>query len=103
MYIAKRENLPSCFVIVHYVNTLVGHVEKRANCITNGIKQNYDASVKLMLINHSKKTNNCSVARRFRLLEANIQSWRQQKEMLINVKSAQISYSGPKRDRFQGL
>jgi hypothetical protein len=58
---------------------------------------------KLMLINHSKKTNNCSVVRTFRLLEASIQSWRQQKEMLIIVEAAQISYSGPKHDCFQGL
>jgi len=42
----KRENLPSCSVIVHYVNTLVhnvntlvSHIEKRVSCIKNGIKQ----------------------------------------------------------------
>jgi hypothetical protein len=45
--IARRESLPSCSVIVHYVNMLVSHIEKRVSYITNGIKQSYDASVKL--------------------------------------------------------
>jgi len=45
-----------------------------------------------MLINHSKKTNNCSAARQFRLLEGNIWSRRWQKGTPINVNSAQISY-----------
>jgi hypothetical protein len=72
----KRENLPSCSVIVYYVNTLVNHIEKRVSSIKDGIKQSYDASVKLMLVNNSKKTNNCSAARQFRLLEGNIRSRR---------------------------
>jgi len=52
----KRENLPSCSVIVHCVITLVSHIEKRVSCIKNWIKQSCDVSVKLMLVNHSKKT-----------------------------------------------
>ena len=36
MCIAKRENLPSCSVIVHYVSTLVGHIEKRVGILQMG-------------------------------------------------------------------
>jgi hypothetical protein len=72
----KRENLPSCSVIVYYVNALVSHVEKRVSCIKNEIKQSHDAIVKLTLINQSKKTNNCSAARQFRLLEGTIRNRR---------------------------
>jgi len=68
----KRESLPFCSIIVHYVNILVSHIEKRVSCIKSGIKQSCDVCVKLMLINHSKKTNNCSAARQFRLLEGNV-------------------------------
>jgi hypothetical protein len=32
----KRENLPSCSVIVCYVNALVSHIEKRVSCIKMG-------------------------------------------------------------------
>jgi len=54
--LSKRENLSSCGVIVQHVSTLVSHIEKRVSYIKNGIKQSYGGIVKLMLINHSKKT-----------------------------------------------
>jgi hypothetical protein len=51
--------------------------------IARGFRQNYDANFKLVLINHDEKTNNSNTARKFMVLEANIQRWRKQKEQLI--------------------
>jgi hypothetical protein len=53
-----------------------------------------------MLINYTKKTNNCNAARKFTVAEANIQSWRQEKKKLIDANSAQKSFIDPKHGCF---
>jgi len=37
-----------------------------------------------MVINHSKKTNNCRAARKLIIVAANVQWWRQQMPKLMN-------------------
>jgi hypothetical protein len=47
-----------------------------------------------MVINHSKKTNNCRAARKLIIVEANVQWWRQQMLKLINQTQLEnISFS----------
>jgi len=40
-----------------------------------------------MVINHSKKTNNCRAARKLIIVEANIRRWRQQMLKLMDANS----------------
>jgi hypothetical protein len=61
-----------------------------------GIRQNYDANFKLVLINHAEKKNNSTTAGKFMVLEANIQRGRKQKEQLINVNYTNKFLNGPK-------
>ena len=49
-----------------------------------------------MMINHAEKTNNSNTARKFMVLEANVQRQRKQKEKLINVNYTNKSFNGPK-------
>jgi hypothetical protein len=60
-------------------------------------RQLYDANFALMLINHAEGGGGTSnTARKFMVLEANIQRWRKQKEQLINVNYTNKSLSRPK-------
>ena len=61
-----------------------------------GIRQNYDAIFKLVLINHSEETRNSNTARKLLVLEANIQRYRKQKEQLINVNYTNRFFNRPK-------
>jgi hypothetical protein len=57
-----------------YTNKMAGDIEKRAavaSCIPHGMERSYGANVKLMLINHAEKMNNCNAAVKLRVLEAN--------------------------------
>jgi hypothetical protein len=49
-----------------------------------------------MVINYTKKTNNCNAAAKLIVAEAEIQRWRQQNEKLLNVNSTWKSFSSPK-------
>jgi len=40
-----------------------------------------------MVINYTKKTNNCNAAAKLVVAEPNLQRWRQQKEKLLNMNS----------------
>jgi hypothetical protein len=45
----------------------------------------YVAGFKVRVIKYTDKTNSCSAARKFSVVEANVQKWRLQKQKLINV------------------
>jgi hypothetical protein len=55
------------------------------------------------VINYTKKTKNCSAARKFGVAEANVRRWREQKQKLWNAKYIRKSSRGPKHGRFQEL
>jgi len=83
-----------------------GHTEKKATrvtCVWNGIKESNDVKFKLMAIIYAKKTNNYKAARKFNVVEAKVQRWKEQKQKLINANSTQKSFSGPKHGHFQEL
>ena len=92
--------------VICYSTKMSGHVEKKAasvKCFPNGIEQGCDARSKLMVINYNEIMNNCSATKKISVSEANIWSWRRQKQKLINATSTQKSFSGPKHGHCQEL
>jgi hypothetical protein len=67
--------------------------------IPNGIRQSYDAKLKLTVINCAKK-NSSNTARKFSTVEVNVRRWKEQKQM-INVNSTRKSFNDPKQGYFQ--
>jgi len=67
--------------------------------IPNGIRQSYDAKLKLTVINCDKK-NSSNIARKFSSVEVNVQRWKELKQKMINVNSTRKSFNDPSKGIF---
>jgi hypothetical protein len=80
--VAKREKKgPLVIQFIHNASKMVNNMEMRARSVShilNGIRTSYNVNLKLMLMNHTEITNNCTAAIEFRVSDANIRMWRQQ-------------------------
>lgn len=94
----KRKKRPLCSISSSDPRVLSFYIRLKwqatsPSCVPNGIKQSYDTTFSLTVINYDKKMNNCNTGTKFSIVESNIWGWRQQKQKLINTNTTQKSFS----------
>lgn len=80
-------------------------VERRATSvkIPKNVRNKYDASFKLKVIQHAESTSNREAAREFGMDESCIRRWRIDKDKLKKTNPKRCAFSGPKSGRFSNV
>ena len=63
--------------------------------VNRHLRWSYDANFMIMVVSDAKASNNCWAAKKYGVMECNVQSWLVQKDRLRNANSKRKAYCGP--------